>query len=531
MCKELAKELRSKLKELGYNRTMVSVTSDYNSMQINIKSIEVDFKKVAELANNYKKIRTDHSGDILQGGNIFVSIDYAESLMESLENKYMSKAQETFEAIQNSNELENIFIKDGIYAFLGDFHMIWFRVPQVDGTVKRYKCYNCVEGIAEVFAKLFLNENIDMMETSEPFQEPSIVETLKTESQEIISSINTETLETQKVSFNAIDTQLDKINKTINNNLENEEIRLQLRDIENNLKWHYSSLDELIESQNNNSDILDLTNVNFNDINQLITLISNWNELPQNVQNSIKNANNFYIYGTSLMLYVDYKALAEAGIYINNNKIEIECIGFKDGLQWNQDDEPTETQQESKLKITIDGEGFRKKVSYNNFKGANYEIGLRCDQTQGYNKTWITIELNNKIICNHVRIDLTIKDKLKGLKELLTTNAENSINYYKNYSMIKDEDKKLECIAELEKFIKIINALDNEGKFKTQYNYTFWHNGAKVWEYTLDELQEDSYTETTLKILSGEVEGYGKPIENCRKEDIIVKIQELNVAV
>lgn len=249
MCKELAKNLRSELKELGYNRNMVSVTSDYDSIHVTVKSIDVNFKKVAELANNYEKIRTDHTGDILQGGNIFVFIEYAESLMESLKNKYMSKAQETFKAIQNSSELENIFIKDGIHAFLGDFQMIWFRVPQVDGTVKRYKCYNCVEGIAEVFARLFLNEKIDILAISEPVQEVSPTEELRQESQEIINSINTESLETQKTSFEAIDTQLDKIYNAIEENRNNEEIRLQLRDIENNLKYHYSSLSEMIEAE------------------------------------------------------------------------------------------------------------------------------------------------------------------------------------------------------------------------------------------------------------------------------------------
>ena len=241
MCKELAKELRNELKELGYNRNMVSITSDYNSINVNIKSIDVDFKKVAELANNYKKIDRDHSGDILQGGNIFVSIEYAENLMESLENKYMSKAQETFEAIQNSNELENMFIKDGIHAFLGDFQMIWFRVPQADGTTKRYKCYNCVEGIAEVFARLFLNEKIDILETSKPVQEVLIVEQIKIETENIIQATKTQE---PSEALESIKNQLAKVTDTINNKIDinDESIRLPLRDIENNLKYNYCGM-------------------------------------------------------------------------------------------------------------------------------------------------------------------------------------------------------------------------------------------------------------------------------------------------
>ena len=83
--------------------------------------------------------------------------------------------------------------------------------------------------------------------TSEPIQETSIVEELKQESEVIIESINTESLEAQKESLEVVNVQLDKINGIIEENLNNEDIRQQLRDIENNLKYHYSSLAEMIE--------------------------------------------------------------------------------------------------------------------------------------------------------------------------------------------------------------------------------------------------------------------------------------------
>jgi len=84
-------------------------------------------------------------------------------------------------------------------------------------------------------------------ETNEEVQEVSIVEELKQESEVIIESINTESLETQKDSLETVNTQLDKINDIVEENLNNEDIRQQLRDIENNLKYHYSSLSEMIE--------------------------------------------------------------------------------------------------------------------------------------------------------------------------------------------------------------------------------------------------------------------------------------------
>lgn len=75
------------------------------------------------------------------------------------------------------------------------------------------------------------------------------VEQIKTESQQVINSINTETLETQKESLELISKQLDKVNEAIKKNLTDEEIRLQLRDIENNLKYNYSGLSEMIEAE------------------------------------------------------------------------------------------------------------------------------------------------------------------------------------------------------------------------------------------------------------------------------------------
>ena len=178
------------------------------------------------------------------------------------------------------------------------------------------------------------------------------------------------------------------------------------------------------------------------------------------------------------------------------------------------------------LKIIIDGEGSRIKKEVTTFKNANYEIGMRCNATEGYNKTWVTISKDDNIIVDRVRLDLTTSDRLTGLKGLLIENANNSISYYK-----REPEKFSQYIKEAEKFISIIQAMDDNGEFKNQFNYTFWLKGEKIWEYTINELQDNSYTETTLKILSGEVKGYGEAIPNCKKEDILVRIKELSYSL
>jgi len=181
------------------------------------------------------------------------------------------------------------------------------------------------------------------------------------------------------------------------------------------------------------------------------------------------------------------------------------------------------------FKIIIDGEGSREKREFNNFKDANYEVMMRRNQTIGYDKTWITIIKDNKEILKS-RLDLTVKDRCKTLKELLIKDIENDIWYCKECLKKGNDIEKFKgYIEECEKVKTILEFMDNEGNYKIMYNYSFYFKGDKVWEYTLDEIQEDKYTETTIKILCGEVQGYGKPIEGARKEDIKVIVKEITL--
>ncbi|NFT08412.1 hypothetical protein FDF26_15340 [Clostridium botulinum] len=162
MCKEMAKELRSKLKEIGYNSRMVSVRSSYSSIDLSIKSADVDFKTVEDLANKYESIRRDEAtGEILAGGNIYVNVEYDYDFKESFSNEFIEKATEIEATIKDSNDFDNIDICNNVTAYTSDYNMIIFRIYLNDG-VKRMKCYNCVEGIKNVLADLFLTYKIDV---------------------------------------------------------------------------------------------------------------------------------------------------------------------------------------------------------------------------------------------------------------------------------------------------------------------------------------------------------------------------------
>jgi len=86
--KEKAQEIRNELKTLGYGRKQVSVRSrpvTYSSaIDVTVKALGVDIEKVEEIANKAKSVRyCEVSGEVLMGGNTYVSVQYAHELDEA----------------------------------------------------------------------------------------------------------------------------------------------------------------------------------------------------------------------------------------------------------------------------------------------------------------------------------------------------------------------------------------------------------------------------------------------------------------
>jgi hypothetical protein len=81
-------------------------------------------------------------------------------------------------------------------------------------------------------------------------KEIKMVKELKEETGVTILSINTESLETQKESLKVVIAQLDKLDKAIKNDFENEQNRIELKGLKNHLNYYYDTLVELIKKQN-----------------------------------------------------------------------------------------------------------------------------------------------------------------------------------------------------------------------------------------------------------------------------------------
>jgi len=84
--RERTAEIRKELKENGYNRNHVSVRSrHYSSITVEIKKADVDYNLVEKIARKQEHYRRcEYSGDILQGGNTFVSVDISSEAAESV---------------------------------------------------------------------------------------------------------------------------------------------------------------------------------------------------------------------------------------------------------------------------------------------------------------------------------------------------------------------------------------------------------------------------------------------------------------
>ncbi len=104
--KEKAQALRKELKEeLGLNSKQVSVRVKHGiAINVNIKTL-VNPDKVEKLARKYEKIdRCEASGEILQGGNDFVSVEFDRDFLREQASRYTEKAKEILDSAETENK-------------------------------------------------------------------------------------------------------------------------------------------------------------------------------------------------------------------------------------------------------------------------------------------------------------------------------------------------------------------------------------------------------------------------------------------
>jgi hypothetical protein len=105
------KVIRQELKkELNYNARQVSVKSELGgysySFIFTIRDKNVNYDKVNEFAHKYKSVsRCEYSGEILAGGNTYITVRFSDKLKEEMENKHFPKLKEWVDNVDKNNSI------------------------------------------------------------------------------------------------------------------------------------------------------------------------------------------------------------------------------------------------------------------------------------------------------------------------------------------------------------------------------------------------------------------------------------------
>lgn len=120
--KELGQAIRKALKERGWNSRAVSVrVSDAGystSVSVKIKDMTINKREVEKIVNAHESIRYDeYSGEILEGANTYVFVEYDWEAMRDASRAYMEQAQEIIDNNKEADTATEVLERDGVKMY------------------------------------------------------------------------------------------------------------------------------------------------------------------------------------------------------------------------------------------------------------------------------------------------------------------------------------------------------------------------------------------------------------------------------
>lgn len=86
-----ADRLRSALKQAGFTARQVTVRAPHSTLHVTIRDASVSLTRVAEIAGAFECVRRDYAtGEILAGGNTFISTEYVAALVDPLKAEILA---------------------------------------------------------------------------------------------------------------------------------------------------------------------------------------------------------------------------------------------------------------------------------------------------------------------------------------------------------------------------------------------------------------------------------------------------------
>lgn len=122
--KERSKAIKEELKKLGITSKQVSVRSGNcgysDSSYITIKDVSVRIGAVKKACEKFESIDYDkYSGEILEGGNTYIIVQYDYEALRNAENKKMAEVEELLKGIDKGVQ-KKIERKDFDYVLFSD---------------------------------------------------------------------------------------------------------------------------------------------------------------------------------------------------------------------------------------------------------------------------------------------------------------------------------------------------------------------------------------------------------------------------
>lgn len=144
--KERSKAIREEIKKLGYNTKQVSVRSRYcgysDATDITVKDLNCDIKAIEKACTKFESIDYDqYSGEILSGGNTYISVKWDYEALKKVEEEKMQEAENLIAEAENGKVIFENTEKKLVLCKSGEqYDIAEFLTGYYCGTIKVTPC-------------------------------------------------------------------------------------------------------------------------------------------------------------------------------------------------------------------------------------------------------------------------------------------------------------------------------------------------------------------------------------------------------
>ena len=189
---------------------------------------------------------------------------------------------------------------------------------------------------------------------------------------------------------------------------------------------------------------LDVTGVNYYNMEELKDMVANWSELSQYIKIFIESASKFDFDGNELIIYMGRKAVASGMFYVKGGKIVITSIGAGELFQWEkgkaEEKEAQEVEEVETVK-TVSVEGveeekalINKSIIADAIKKEGFVVGCYDSRIEQLKKSQLKRIIEQALVLEWTDVVLIVNG-VKCVVEISTVDNEKDFNLmtYKEY--------------------------------------------------------------------------------------------------